>query len=134
MSTNLYLATLVRREWLTEGPLDSVVATYIEALRSQRYKVRTIRAYLGCLAHFSYWMKRESIDWSGPTGAALVDRFLYHHLAVCHCPAPCYRSTASSGAALRHLLKLFPNSESASMGTNPLAAELEDFGAYLSDI
>ncbi len=35
MLTDPRLATLVRRDWLADGPLDSVVVPYIEALRRQ---------------------------------------------------------------------------------------------------
>ena len=37
MPTEKYPTNLVRHDWLTDGPLDSVVPTYIEVLRNQRY-------------------------------------------------------------------------------------------------
>jgi hypothetical protein len=49
MPTDTILTNLVRHDWLTDSPLESVVTTYIHALRSQRYADRTIRIYLGCL-------------------------------------------------------------------------------------
>jgi hypothetical protein len=47
MSTDSCLTNLARRDWLTDGPLNSLVAPYIEALRNQRYGERAIGAYLG---------------------------------------------------------------------------------------
>ena len=47
MLTDRSLTSLARRDWLTDGPLGSVVTSYIEALRYQRYADRTIRIYLG---------------------------------------------------------------------------------------
>lgn len=43
MSANTILTHLVRHDWLIESPLEDVVTTYIEVLRSQRYANRTIR-------------------------------------------------------------------------------------------
>lgn len=133
MSTNEYLTNFLRRDWLTDGPFDDVVALYIEALRTQRYSDRTIRAYLGCLAHFSHWIKADEIRMSS-LDAALIKRFLRDHLPACTCPAPCYPSVASSGAALRHMLRLLPGAPSAATSADPLAVELARFGEYLSNI
>ena len=36
MPTNLCFAQLVRRDWLTDGPLNKLLALYIEALQSKR--------------------------------------------------------------------------------------------------
>lgn len=133
MDTDRCLATLTRCDWLTEGPLDGVVVPYIEALRNQRYPDTTIRVYLGCLAHFSYWMTAESIEPSR-LESSLVKRFLREHLPACTCPAPCYRTVSNSGAALRHLLRLLPCEGPATAAADPVAVELERFGDYLSNI
>lgn len=133
MPTDPCLASLVRHDWLDDGPLDHLVTPYIEALRSQRYHARTICAYVGCLAHFCHWMACEAIDWSVPDAAALAERFLHDHLPTCACPAPCYCSVASSGAALRHLLKLLPASQPEPVLKDSVTAELERFGEYLSN-
>ena len=37
MLTDLCLAHLVRRDWLTDGPLNELLALYIEALQNRRY-------------------------------------------------------------------------------------------------
>ena len=51
MPTDPCLATLVRSDWLDAGPLGHLIDPYIGALRGQRYGERTIRGYVGCLAH-----------------------------------------------------------------------------------
>ncbi len=53
MSIDACLAHLARRDWLTQGPLGKLTASYVEALQIHHYQGSTIRAYLRCLAHFS---------------------------------------------------------------------------------
>lgn len=134
MSTDSCLTTLVRRDWLLSSPLADRVAPYIAALRRGRYSERAICAYLGGLAHFCYWMRRQSVPWATSTAAALVDQFLRRHLPTCHCPRPCYVSKASASAALRHLLgQLQESGELASTtAIDPIAAELQRFNVYLA--
>lgn len=132
MSTDNYLNRLVRRDWLTDGPLSNVVTSYIEKLRKDEYADRTILGYLGSLAHFSYWGKTGGVDLSSPD-AVLVKQFLSCHLPSCHCPAPCYCAVASCGAALRHLLKIIPHEQVASVADNPVTAELRQFADYLTN-
>lgn len=134
MLTDRSLTSLARRDWLTDGPLGSVVTSYIEALRYQRYADRTIRIYLGCLAHFNYWIKIEALE-QPRVDSSLVKRFLVHHLPICTCPGPCYGTVASSRAALRYLLRMLPcELPSASVATDPVAIELGRFGDYLTNI
>ena len=133
MPTDNNLANLARRDWLTDGPLNGVVTTHIEALRNQRYADRTIRIYLGCLAHFSFWIKAEPVE-SPSVDASLVKRFLVKHLPICACPMPCYGSVASSGAALRHLLRMLPCNRPTTAATDPVAIELERFASYLTSV
>jgi len=132
MTTDKCLTNLTRHDWLTDGPLNSVVTAYIEDLRNQRYADRTIGSYLGCLAHFSYWIKTEDVEWS-KLDSSLINRFLLKHLPACTCPAPCYCTVASSGAALRNLLRLLPREQVASVATDPVTVELERFGDYLTN-
>lgn len=132
MPTDSCLANLARRDWLTDGPLSDVVASYIEALRNQRYCDHTIRAYLGCLAHFSHWIKTDEVGTSS-LDASLIERFLHQHLPACTCPAPCYPSVASSGAALKHMLRMLPSAPTEA-AADQVAVELERFGEYLSHI
>lgn len=128
------LATLVHRDWLLGSPLVDAMPAYIATLRGLRYDEHTIRAYLGGLAHFSYWMQHESIAWTPPIAVGSISRFLHRHLPTCHCPAPRYATVASAGAALRHLIKqLHEDDGSASaQAAGPLPAELQRFSAYLT--
>ena len=52
MPTDVRLAHLVRRDWLTDGPLNELLASYIEVLQNRRYARNTLSAYLRCLGHF----------------------------------------------------------------------------------
>ncbi len=115
-------------------PPAGAMPSYVATLRKQRYHERTICAYLGSLAHFSYWMRSESIPWSRPIATATIDRFLQRHLPACRCPAPRYATAASAGAALRHLTRQLPKGDGSAPTTAAglLAAELQRFGAYLT--
>lgn len=134
MATDPCLATLVHRDWLMSNPLAGAMPSYVATLREQRYHERTIRAYLGSLAHFSFWMRSESIPWSRPITTATIDRFLQHHLPACRCPAPRYAATASAGAALRHLIEQLraEGKPAHAQAADPQAAELQRFAAYLT--
>ena len=74
MPTDRCLAHLVRRDWLTDGPLNELLALYIEALQNRRYARSTLSAYLRSLAHFSYWMRGEGLSVAG-IDRALIERF-----------------------------------------------------------
>ncbi len=133
MSADKTLTNLVRYDWLIDSPLESVVPTYIKMLRSQRYTDRTIRIYLGCLAHFGFWLKAEGLELAH-VDSTLIRVFLHEHLPACTCPAPCYNTAASSGAALRHLLRMLPCSQpSLEMERDPVKIELARFDEYLTD-
>jgi integrase/recombinase XerD len=133
MPTDTILTNLVRHDWLTDSPLESVVTTYIHELRSQRYADRTIRTYFGCLAHFGFWLNAEEYEFTH-IDSSLVKRFLCEHLPACTCPAPCYASVGSSGAAHRHLLRLLSCSQPLpEMAQTPMTIELGQFGHYLTD-
>lgn len=132
MTADTTITNLVRHDWLTDSQLESFVPAYIEALKKQRYADRTINIYLRCLAHFDFWLKNEEIEH---IDSSIINRFLYEHLPVCTCPAPCYRSAGSSGAALRHLLRMLPCSQPLSvLNQDPMSIELEQFGDYLTCI
>ena len=88
--------------------------------------------YLGCFAHFNFWIKGEAVELAS-VDSLLVKRFLLNHLTACTCPAPCYGAVANSGAALRYLLKLLPHERPISVAANPIASELEQFGDYLTN-
>jgi len=133
MPADKTLTTLFRYNWLIDSPLESVVSSYIKALRDQRYADRTIRIYLGCLAHFGFWLKAEELELAH-VDSVLIKRFLHEHLSACTCPTPRYDTAASSGAALRHLLRMLPCLHSSLATTrDPVKIELARFDGYLTD-
>lgn len=133
MPTDVCLAHLVRRDWLTDGPLNELIGLYIEALQSRRYARSTLSAYLRCLAHFSYWMQGEGLRAAG-IDQALIERFLQHHLPTCACPAPCRSEVKEMRAALHHLLDLLPEADGETTTSACIAAELERFSDHLRHI
>tara|TARA_R100001143_G_C3345429_1_gene126506 strand:- start:81 stop:1328 length:1248 start_codon:yes stop_codon:yes gene_type:complete len=129
MPTNKFLAHLVRRDWLTDGPLNELIVSYIEALQSRRYARNTLIAYLRCLAHFSYWMRGKGLT-AADIDQVLIERFLQNHLPSCTCPAPCRSEITDMRAALHHLLNLLPESDDVAT-TGHIAAEVEHFANHL---
>ena len=131
MPTDVRLAHLVRRDWLTDGPLNELLASYIEVLQNRRYARNTLSAYLRCLGHFSYWMRGEGLSVAG-IDRALIERFLQHHLPTCACPAPCRSDVKEMRAALHHLLDLLPGADQEEATTSACtAAELGRFDDHL---
>lgn len=129
MPTDKILTTTVRHNWLIHSPLKNVASSYLEVLRSQCYADHTISIYLGCLAHFGFWLKTEGLEFTH-VSSSLVTRFLREHVPDCTCPGPCHDTIASSGAALRHLLRMLPCS-SLAMSQDPVSIELARFDEYL---
>lgn len=130
MPTDLCLAHIFRRDWLTDGPLNDLLALYVKTLQEQRYARNTVNAYLRCLAHFSYWMRGERLvvaDIDRP----LIKRFLGHHLSTCTCPAPCRSEMKEMRATLHHLLELLPHVEKEITTSTWIEAELAHFDDYL---
>lgn len=133
MSADKTLKNLVRYNWLIDSPLESVVSSYIQELRSQRYTERTIRIYLGCLAHFGFWLKAGELELAH-VDVSLIKRFLHEHLPACTCPAPCYDTAASSGGAVRHLLRMLLYSRPLiAKAQDPVKVELSQFNEYLTE-
>lgn len=128
------LATLVHRDWLMNSALADAAPAYSAALRGLRYNERTIRSYLGGLAHFSYWLQSESGGCTRPIAASTVDRFLHQHLPSCHSSVPRYATAATAGAALRPLGKRLQEQDRPvpASAADPLAAELQRFAACLA--
>lgn len=133
MSTDACLKRLARRDWLIYGPLNQFLDSYIGELEKLRYARGTVGAYLRCLAHFSYWMRRERLSARDIDGA-LVEHFIRHHLPVCRCPEPCRSVVSEMRAALHHLIAL-PIYVDAIPATapGPMAVELQSFHVYLRD-
>jgi integrase/recombinase XerD len=132
MTTEACLARLVRRDWLTDGPLNERITPYIEALQVRCYADGTIGAYLRCLAHFSHWLEGEELT-APSVDRALVEWFLRYHLPVCACPAPCRSCVHEMRAALHHLLAVLPGPEDHWAPMDSIASELDHFGDYLRD-
>lgn len=110
MPTDVSLAPLVRRDWLTDGPLNELLTLYIEAQQNRRYARNTLSTYLRCLGHFSYWMRGEGLSVAD-IDRALIERFLQHYLPTCTCPAPCRSDVKEMRATLHHLLDLLPKAD-----------------------
>ncbi|WP_444438757.1 tyrosine-type recombinase/integrase [Pseudomonas sp. A6] len=130
MSIDACLAHLARRDWLTQGPLGKFAASYVEALQIHHYQGSTIRAYLRCLAHFSYWMKGERLTPES-IDRELIEHFIRQHLPRCTCPPPRRSVVGEMRAALHHLLPLLPMAGGAPAEMDPVKAELDRFGDYL---
>lgn len=106
MSIDAFLAHLARRDCLTQGPLSSLTASYVEALQIYHYRGSTIRANLHCLAHFSYWMKGEGLT-PPSIDRELIEHFMRNHLPICTCRPPRLSLAGEMRAALHHLLPYF---------------------------
>ena len=135
MSTERYRVSIRRQDWLTAGPLKEFVDSYTQTLQTRRYADDTVRTYLKCLAHFSYWMKLEGFS-AESVDRALMERFQRHHLPACTCPSPCRSFANDMRAALNHFLALQP---AAVVGVNApqsplICAELNRFDSYLRTI
>lgn len=133
MTCEAFLARIVRRDWLTGGPLKDLITPYLEALQARRYAGGTIGQYLRCLAHFSYWLKVESLAVPD-LDREVVERFLRQHLPFCTCPAPRRLCVYEARAALHHLLALLPPPARSSASLTAVASELSRFSQYLQDV
>ncbi|NUY06180.1 tyrosine-type recombinase/integrase [Paraburkholderia sp. JPY169] len=133
MFTDSCLNRLARRDWLFHGPLSQLIDSYICKLERLRYARGTVGAYLRCLAHFSYWMRRKRISASD-VDEALVEHFIRDHLPVCRCPEPCRSVISEMRAALHHLLALpFFADAVPTTAPDPIARELHKFHEFLRD-
>ena len=130
MFTDARLAGLARRDWLTHGPLSELTVPYIEALQARHYRGSTIRAYLRCLAHFSFWMKGQGLAPAN-IDRQLIEHFVRHHLPICTCPQPCRSVVGEMRATLHHLLPLLPAASTTPPTLRPVEIELQRFGEYL---
>ncbi len=133
MPTEIDLTHLARREWLTGGPLNGFVVSYVETLQHRRYTANTLSSYLRCLAHFSYWMRNEGLSVAD-CDLPLIQRFLQHHLPTCDCPAPRRSNAKEIRAALHHLLALLPKADAEGSAPSPIATELQRYTDHLRHI
>ena len=88
--------------WLRNSVLAPFVTAYVDHLTSRQYAPGTIRAYLGCVAHFAHWCRVRSLDL-GDLGVHIKD-FVQDHLPRSHCARRVPTCPHQVRAALRHLL------------------------------
>ena len=89
------------RAWLGQSALEAHVSEYCAYLSSRGYAPSTRRIYLGCVAHFAHWMRREKLGLKRLDDGA-VARYLTGHLPRCGCPEPVRRLVHENRAALVH--------------------------------
>jgi integrase/recombinase XerD len=120
------------RAWLEQSALESHVSGYCVYLESGGYASSTQRVYLGCVAHFAHWMRRERFALKRLDEDA-VARYLTEHLPRCDCPEV-RRVVHDNRAALVHLLAVLRTRGAVGERRKPprqLEAELERFDHYM---
>jgi site-specific recombinase XerD len=121
------------RAWLRESALAAHVAGYWTRLQSRGYAAGTRRAYLGCIAHFAHWMRRERLGLKRVDEDAAA-RYLAEHLPRCDCSEPVRRLVHENRAALVHLLATLRACGAVGEPRKPHAqieAELKRFDRYM---
>lgn len=91
------------KAWLAGSMLGAQSDSYARYLAERGYSIESVRNYLSCVAHFSYWLKKRRTKLN-QLDEALVQCFLNDHLPRCDCPAPAQRCRHQVRAALKHLL------------------------------
>lgn len=122
--------------WLLESKLAPHVDAFLDLLSERRYSQRTIDIYLGCVAHFAYWMRRRRLAVHR-LAEGTVRRFLDEHLPVCDCPRPVCRTRHDVRAALGHLLAVLrAQGAVAEPGRieTPVDKELQRFDNYMEHV
>jgi integrase len=121
------------RAWLRQSALATHVAGYWTRLQSRGYATGTRRAYLGCIAHFAHWMRRERLGLKRLDEDA-VARYLAEHLPRCDCQEPVRRLVHENRAALVHLLATLRACGAVAEPRKPhgrIEAEIERFDRYM---
>lgn len=123
--------------WLTGSVLSAQVVPYVRYLVERRYSVLSIRNYLNCIVHFSYWLKKRQ-DGLHCIDELLVQRFLDAHLPRCDCPGNTQRSRHQVRAALSHLLIVLRASNAIPAQADPTPRSIRDevgrFDTYLVQV
>ena len=129
--------TSITRDWLTGSVLESSADSLVAHLAELGYAARTVNSYLGCAAHFAHWVARQQVHLDH-LGEGLISRFLDEHLPNCDCAARCRRERTEVRAALSHLLVVLQANgliaEKPPGLPTAITAELDGFGAYLTDV
>jgi site-specific recombinase XerD len=110
--------------------LNSPLVPYVET-----YSPKTIKTYIYCIAHFSYWMTQSNIDIHH-INEATINEFICGHLPSCTCTNVC-RSKRDTNAALTHLLNiLFEEGvlTSSYKKITPVDKELQAFDVYMDHV
>jgi site-specific recombinase XerD len=121
------------RAWLKQSTLDAHVSGYCAYLEAHGYAASTQRVYLGCVAHFAHWMRRERLGLKRLDEDA-VARYLAEHLPRCDCAEPVRRLVHENRAALVHLLATLRASGAIAERRKPhghIESELDRFDAYM---
>lgn len=112
------------------------VHTLLDYFSERRYAPHTIDTYLGCIAHFAYWMNRHRLAVRR-LDEGVVERFLQEHLPSCECPRPVRRSRIDLSAALGHFLAVLRSQgvvgEPARVAT-PVDEELQRFDEHMDHV
>jgi integrase/recombinase XerD len=119
--------------WLRKSALATHVAGYWTHLVSRAYAAGIRRVYLGCIAHFAHWMRRERLGLKRVDEDA-VARYLAEHLPWCDCSEPVRRLVHENRAALVHLLATLRACGAVGEPRKPhwqIEAELERFDRYM---
>lgn len=85
--------------------LPEFINSFERYLKSRGYKHSTIRAYLGSIKHFIFWLKTEPPD-KGNSNREVVQAFLKQHLPVCCCVLPVRKEIKTVIAALNQFLSM----------------------------
>lgn len=122
------------REWLASLGIDA--NEYVRYLTERGYAEGTIKGYVGCAAHFSYWLSRKRGGHPEQINEDVIDRFLGRHLPRCRCAVECWRSKPEVRAALRHFLAMLRADgtcppDVAAVPAAAIAAELAEFKRHL---
>jgi site-specific recombinase XerD len=116
--------------------LSAHVDACLHKLIDQGYAKLTVDRYRCSLGHFSHWLARNKIAWSGHEDA-LVRRFLTTHLAACDCTGRYPHNRQNLSAALHHLLcflRAHGHITARSPGASTIEEEVHRFDAYLEGI
>jgi len=129
--------TRVSQDWIARSELRSVADVYIQTLRDKRYSRPTIEQYGNAFAHFARWMTRRGLHVCD-IDESMIHQFVHRHLPVCRCAQRCQRTSYTSRAALKQLLKTLRGRGliAAKIPTEPpaIAEELRQFEHYMTEV
>ena len=123
--------------WLQDTAIANDIGAYIDHLIGKGYASTTVSHYVNAVAHFTYWLGKQSICLEA-VDEHVVSCFLKEHLPVCQCASRCHRATTEVRAALARWLELLRIegliAEKKPTASAPIAAELAEFDDYLANV